>query len=168
MNVIIAGVVPNSIVDGPGLRYTLFVQGCPHKCKGCHNQHTWDFAGGKMMDIDQIFTQIKYDVLLSGITFSGGEPFCQARPLVELARKVHSIGLSVVTYTGFKIEELIRMAKTNDPIKDLLLETDILIDGPFIEEEKSLELKFRGSKNQRIIDCQKTWQQGKIILMEDI
>lgn len=141
------GVVKESIVDGPGLRYVIFVQGCPHKCKGCHNPESHDFNAGTEVSVDAIFNDILKNPLLSGVTFSGGEPFCQAETLALLAHKVKSIRKHVMVYTGYTIEEL---AKRQDALKLLQL-TDTLVDGRFIEELKDYRLIFRGSNNQRII-----------------
>lgn len=147
----ISGMIDESIVDGPGLRMTVFVQGCPHHCKGCHNPQTHDFDGGEVKSVMEIFESFKENPLLSGITFSGGEPFCQPRPLVRLGQLVKGEGQNVVTYTGYTYEQLLEMSKTDEGVKDLLEVTDILIDGPYVEEKRDLDLKYRGSSNQRII-----------------
>lgn len=147
----ISGMIDESIVDGPGLRMTVFVQGCPHHCKGCHNPQTHDFDGGEVKSIMEIFESFKENPLLSGITFSGGEPFCQSRPLSRLGQLVKGKGQNVVTYTGYTYEQLLEMSKTDEGVKDLLEVTDILIDGPYVEEKRDLDLKYRGSSNQRII-----------------
>lgn len=160
----IAGTVSNSIVDGPGFRYALFVQGCPHKCEGCHNPETWDFNGGKSVDTDYIFEQIKGDPLLDGVTFSGGEPFGQAGLLAELGEKIHGIGLNIMTYTGYTWEEI--TSKNSNDFNRLLNVTDILVDGRFILSERSLELHFKGSRNQRIIDVKKSLETGNVCLAE--
>lgn len=159
-----AGIVPESIVDGPGIRYAVFVQGCPHGCPGCHNPQTHPFAGGQVRDTGELFAQFQKNPLLKGITLSGGEPFCQAGPLAELARLVHSACKDVVVYTGYTYEEL---AASEDPaVQSLLSETDLLIDGPFIEEQKDLDLLFRGSENQRLIDMKRTRARGQVVLWE--
>lgn len=147
----ISGMIDESIVDGPGLRMTVFVQGCPHHCKGCHNPQTHDFDGGEVKSIMEIFESFKENPLLSGVTFSGGEPFCQPRPLSRLGQLVKGEGQNVVTYTGYTYEQLLEMSKTDEGVKDLLEVTDILIDGPYVEEKRDLDLKYRGSSNQRII-----------------
>ena len=147
----ISGMIDESIVDGPGLRMTVFVQGCPHHCKGCHNPQTHDFDGGEVKSIMEIFESFKENPLLSGITFSGGEPFCQPSPLSRLGQLVKGEGQNVVTYTGYTYEQLLEMSKTDEGVKDLLEVTDILIDGPYVEEKRDLDLKYRGSSNQRII-----------------
>lgn len=163
MKIRMAGVVSESIVDGPGIRYTLFVQGCPHKCEGCHNPQTHDFCGGKDDDTDVILEKILENPLLDGVTFSGGEPFCQAKPLADLAKKIKSSGLNVISYSGYTIEYLIKNADENNAYMELLKELDYLIDGPFIFSMKSYECKFRGSTNQRIIDVKKTLETGEVV-----
>ena len=132
-----AGIVKESIVDGKGIRFVVFVQGCPHHCAGCHNPQTHSFQDGYDMDTDEILEQVKADKLLSGITFSGGEPFCQPAALVELARRVRELGLNVTTYSGYTFEQLLEMSGQNPAIGDLLQECDVLIDGPFIMERKN-------------------------------
>lgn len=160
MNIRIAGTVNDSIVDGPGLRFTVFTQGCNHNCHGCHNTHTHDMNGGSLISIDKLVEQMKNNPLLDGLTLSGGEPFLQVEGLCELAKRAKELNLNVITYTGFLYEQLI----SNEEYKKLILETDILIDGPFVEKEKSLALLFRGSTNQRIIDVRKSLESNQVIL----
>lgn len=165
MNIRIAGTVNDSIVDGNGLRYTIFVQGCPHHCKGCHNPQTHSFDGGKEVSISDLFDTITSNTLLDGVTFSGGEPFAQAKPLVELADLVkQNTNLNIVTYTGYTFEEII--TSNNPDWIALLNSTDILIDGKFIEDLKSYELRFRGSSNQRYIDVKQSLLQHKVVLAD--
>lgn len=165
MKVRLAGVVKESVVDGPGIRFALFVQGCPHRCPGCHNPQTHPFEGGCEADTGELLGQFERDPILKGITFSGGEPFCQAGPLAELAGRVHALGKDVVVYTGYTYEQLAAM---DDPaVQALLGETDLLIDGPFLQERKDLELRFRGSGNQRLIDLAETRRTGRLALRED-
>lgn len=147
----IAGVVDDSIVDGPGMRLTVFTQGCPRRCKGCHNPETRDFAGGRLARVEEILEQYLDNPLLSGITFSGGEPFMQPEPLARLAARVRAAGGDVVAYTGFYYEELLSPPMFSR-VSALLAETDLLVDGPYVEELRSLELPFRGSANQRLLD----------------
>ena len=147
----INGIVEESIVDGPGLRYAVFTQGCPHHCPGCHNPQTHDPQGGHLIELSEIISAVAENPLLSGITLSGGEPFSQAASCAELARQVHSLGKDVVTYSGYTLEQLQKMAQCDNGIAALLAETDILIDGPYLEEQRDLTLDFRGSRNQRII-----------------
>ena len=157
----ISGVEPESIVDGPGFRYTVFTQGCPHDCPGCHNPQTHPFDGGKLADIRTIFADIRENPLLKGVTFSGGEPFCQPAPLAELGRMAHGHGLDVVTFTGYLYEQL--LAKHDPAVDDLLAQTDLLIDGLFVLAEKDLTLRFRGSRNQRVIDMNATRKAGSVV-----
>lgn len=166
MEIRIAGTVNDSIVDGPGIRFTVFVQGCPHHCEGCHNPQTHDFNGGKLTDTEELFQQIQKNPLLKGVTFSGGEPFCQAAALTELAKKIHHLGLNVITYTGYTLEYLYAERDTHPEWKSLLEQTDYLIDGPFVLAQRSLLLSFRGSKNQRIISIRESAKQNKIITVE--
>lgn len=144
------GITKESIVDGKGFRYALFVQGCPHKCKGCHNMDSWKMGAGTIMDTDEIFADFIKNPLLSGMTLSGGEPFMQAEKLIPLAKKVREMGKNIWTYSGFTIEEI--MADCVPFANELLKVTDVLVDGKFILEQKNLELSFRGSENQRVID----------------
>ena len=165
MELTIAGVVKESIVDGPGIRYTVFTQGCPHHCPGCHNPQTWAFEGGQSTTAGALFEDFQKDPILKGITFSGGEPFCQPEPLAELARLVHGMGKDVTVFTGWTYEQLL---EKNDPgVNALLAETDVLIDGPFVQALRNLELRFRGSENQRLIDMRKTLEQGCVVLVEE-
>ena len=154
LSIRVNAVVEESIVDGPGLRYVLFTQGCPHACKGCHNPETHCVNGGYTVEVRTLLEQIKENPLLAGVTFSGGEPFLQPAPLQELARAVKQLGKSVVVYSGFTFEQLLVKAETNIHIKKLLALCDLLIDGPYIEELKDLELQFKGSSNQRVLDKQ--------------
>ncbi len=150
------GEAPESIVDGPGLRYSIFVQGCPHHCPGCHNPQSHSFGTGYKKTTDELLSSIKENPLLAGVTFSGGEPFCQAEALCELARAIKALGLNIYIYSGYTIEQLLEKAVQNPFIKELLYTCDTLIDGPYIEQQRNLDLLFRGSENQRIIDLH-TW-----------
>ena len=164
MNIRIAGTVNDSIVDGPGYRYTIFAQGCPHHCPGCHNPQSHDFEGGRTVDTETILRQVRENPLLDGITLSGGEPFCQPEACRALAEAAHDLGMSVWCYTGYTWEKLMQEA---DPARLALLDAvDVLVDGPFILAQKSLELKFCGSRNQRLIDVKKTRQAGQVTLWQ--
>ncbi len=156
----ICGIEPESIVDGEGIRYVVFVQGCPHHCPGCHNPESHPFGGGRPVGIDELFKEICDNPLLKGVTFSGGEPFCQPEPLAELARMAHGKGLNITTYTGYRYEELLQMQ--DQGVAALLGQTDVLIDGLFLLEEKDLTLAFRGSRNQRIIDMREKRPQSAV------
>lgn len=159
----LAGIIRESIVDGPGIRFVVFVQGCPHHCKDCHNPQTWPFEGGKLTDTGRVAEEIKKNPLLAGVTISGGEPFCQAEAMAEVARDVHDLGLNVITYTGYLYEQLFDKAKNDEGTLHLLEGTDILIDGPFVAEQRSYELHFRGSANQRAIDVNKSMAAGRVV-----
>ncbi len=165
MELRIAGTVNDSIVDGPGIRFTIFTQGCPHNCKGCHNPQTHAFDGGELTDTDVLLEKIKSNPLLDGVTFSGGDPFCQAVPLASLGRQIKELGLNIVTYTGYDFEELYKNREHNG-WGDLLEVTDILIDGKFVEELRDWNIKFRGSSNQRYIDSPESLKQGRAIEAE--
>ena len=156
----ISGIVRESVVDGPGIRFVVFTQGCPHHCPGCHNPDTHPFDGGKLVNIERILAEVDKNPLLKGLTLSGGEPFCQPGPLAELARKAHARGLDVMVYSGYTLEQLLEKAETEPEVGALLREADVLVDGRFIEAEKSLILKFRGSRNQRILDVKKSLSEG--------
>jgi anaerobic ribonucleoside-triphosphate reductase activating protein len=158
----IAGVVKESIVDGPGIRLVVFAQGCRHHCDGCHNPATHDFNGGQLVALDTIIDEMQKNPLLDGITLSGGEPFEQPQAFAELARRAQELGYHVIAYTGYRYETLI----ANKDQQQLLEHTDLLVDGKFEITQKSLMLKFRGSKNQRIIDLNQSRLQNKIILSE--
>ena len=169
MELNIAGIQNDSIVDGPGIRYAIFVQGCPHHCEGCHNPETWEFGIGRDVSIDEIIEQLKKDPLLDGVTYSGGEPFCQCRALIELTDRIRAElpKLSVMSYTGFTIERLMKESTPVNGYMELLGRLDYLVDGPFILAQKSYELKFKGSANQRFLDVQKTLAAGKPVLYTD-
>ena len=156
------GMVNDSIVDGPGLRFAVFVQGCPHHCPGCHNPDSHAFGVGTPTEADVILERIRNNPLLDGVTFSGGEPFCQAGELAALGREIKAMGLHLISYTGFTFEYLYEHRAENG-YGELLAVLDILIDGKFVEELRSLELRFRGSSNQRILDVPKSLAAGKAI-----
>jgi anaerobic ribonucleoside-triphosphate reductase activating protein len=158
----ICGIEPESIVDGKGFRYVIFTQGCPHHCPGCHNPQSHDFDAGKLVDIADLYNEICENPLLKGVTFSGGEPFCQPKPLTQLAKLVHAKNRDVTTYTGYTYEALLE--KHDPDIDALLSETDVLIDGPFLEAKKDLTLVFRGSRNQRVLNLNQTRLSGYPVL----
>ena len=159
----IADIIGESIVDGPGYRMTVFTQGCPHHCEGCHNPHTHSFDGGKVVTVGEIVNKFKKNPLLSGITLSGGEPFCQSSACAEIAKAVHSLKKNVIVYSGYTFEQLFEMAKIKSDIYDLLTNSDILIDGRFDITQKSLELRFKGSKNQRTLDIKSSMSEGRAV-----
>jgi len=158
----IAGTVQDSIVDGPGLRYVIFTQGCPHNCEGCHNPQTHDFHAGEEADTENILKEIRENRIISGVTFSGGEPFCQAEALVPIAEILKEWGKHLMIYTGYLYEDLCKSEDTN--VQRLLEMADVLVDGPFVLAKRDLTLPYRGSENQRVIDLVKTRESGSIIL----
>ncbi len=160
----VSGTVGESITDGPGFRFTLFVQGCPHHCEGCHNPHTWEFSEKTLMSAEEIFEKISKNPILDGVTFSGGEPFSQAEALIPLAKMIKEARLELAAYSGYTFEKLI---SGEVPFaEELLSYIDVLVDGPFILSQRSLELKFKGSHNQRIINVKESLASGKAVLME--
>lgn len=161
MTLRLAGFAGDSIVDGPGIRFTTFCQGCPHHCPGCQNPETWPFEGGFEVTPEDVVEHVKRNPLTRGVTFSGGEPFAQAAAHAELARQLKAAGYEVASYTGYTFEQLL---EEQDPAKlDLLQQLDILVDGPFRQEELSLELRFRGSANQRILNVPQSLAQSKAV-----
>ena len=156
----LSGIVEDSIVDGPGIRMTVFAQGCPHRCPGCHNPETWEFGCGTRMDEERIADIVRTNPLCRGVTFSGGEPFAQAEGFARLAKLLKARGYEVASYSGYTFEALLR---GNDAQRALLESIDVLIDGPFLLAEKSLEVPFRGSRNQRVLDVPKSLAAGKAV-----
>lgn len=156
----LAGIVGDSIVDGPGIRTTIFSQGCPHHCPGCHNPETWAFGCGTDTDEDTIFGIVRSNPLCRGVTFSGGEPFAQAEGFAKLAKHLKAAGYEVASYSGYTFEALMNGTQAQ---KDFLSSIDVLIDGPFVEDEKTLEIPFRGSRNQRILDIPQSLAAGRAV-----
>lgn len=151
---------PDSIVDGEGIRTVVWTQGCSHNCEGCHNPSTHDFKGGFEVDTDEIINDLNKIEFQRGITFSGGDPMFQAEACNAIAVAAKAKGLNVWCYTGFTFEELLNNPKTLEFLKNI----DVLVDGKFILKQRSLNLDFRGSKNQRIIDVPKSLKENKVIL----
>lgn len=154
-----------SIVDGEGLRAVIWTQGCPHNCFGCHNPSTHDIEEGFFKDIEELKLEIKNLEYHDGITLSGGDPMMQVEECLEIAKYCKELGLNVWCYTGYTFEFLMILSKSNNKIMELLKNIDILVDGKFILEERSLDLKFRGSRNQRILDVKKSLEQKKSIIV---
>ena len=145
----LSGIAGDSIVDGPGIRVTVFAQGCPHHCEGCHNPETWAFGSGTKMAEEDVLAIVADNPLCRGVTFSGGEPFAQAEGFAKLARMLRERGYEVASYSGYTFEQLLSGTAAQ---RELLSGIDVLIDGPFILAERSLELNYRGSRNQRVLD----------------
>lgn len=164
MDLRLYGTVQDSIVDGPGLRYAVFVQGCPHACPGCHNPDSQPAEGGEVHSVQEVLADIRQNPLVQGVTLSGGEPFQQADACAELAEALKAEGYNVWTYTGGLFEDL--MANGGEDAQRLIRSTDVLVDGPFVEAFRSLDLKWCGSSNQRLIDVPKSLAAGSVILWQ--
>ena len=162
----IAGTAGESIVDGEGYRYTIFTQGCPHHCFGCQNPQTHDFQGGRLVEPAKLLREILDNPLLEGVTFSGGEPFCQSGLLAELAVELHQSGLTIWCYTGYSFEDLLQSRQ--QAVRHLLQQVDVLVDGPYIEAQRDISLQFRGSRNQRLIDVAKSLAKGRVFLHPEL
>lgn len=156
----IAGFIRESIVDGPGIRFVIFCQGCPHRCKGCHNPETHDFNGGYFIEFETVLSMIDENPLITGVTFSGGEPFCSSREVNCLCKKIKAKGLDVIIYSGYTYEELLKTAETDVDVREILNSADYLVDGPYMEELADKKLIFRGSSNQNFIDLVETREKG--------
>ena len=160
----IANFTYDSIVDGPGLRFVVFVQGRSHNCPGCQNPDTHNPDGGREVDVLNLVEEMLKNPLCEGLTISGGEPFDQAAETSRLALWAQLKDKTVWTYTGYRFEDLL---KREDPfVRSLIRCSDVLVDGPFVQSMKSYEAKFRGSTNQRLIDVQKSLEEGKVVLWE--
>lgn len=162
----LAGMLKESLVNGPGIRRVIFAQGCRHNCPGCFNQHTHDFNGGELIDMDELLKDIEDNPMLRGVTFSGGDPFEQADKFSYMAQKVHSFGKNVWCYTGYTYEFIAQNTSNRTGWKDLIENIDVLIDGKFEENLKDPSLKYRGSSNQRIIDVSKSLKSGSVVLFK--
>ncbi len=160
-------ILKDSIVDGPGIRAVIWTQGCSHNCPGCHNPMTHDFNGGFLKDIDELKKEILSLELCDGITLSGGDPMFQIDACLEIAKYCKELNLNIWCYTGFTYEQLIDMSKNKKNIIELLNNIDVLVDGKFILSEKSMNFKFRGSKNQRLINVKESLKQNNVILYEE-
>lgn len=161
MKLRLAGITRESVVDGPGIRVVIFAQGCPHHCNGCQNPETHDPGGGKVLAMEEIVEMVRPTPITRGVTFSGGEPFMQAEGFGALGRCLKSMGLDIVTYTGYTWEAL--TASDNRAWRELIEVTDLLIDGPFVESQKDTTIAFRGSRNQRIIDVSESLKLGRLV-----
>lgn len=164
-NLRIAGIEQESFVDGPGIRFVVFTQGCSHHCPECQNPETHAFDKGQIETADSLLKMVDANPLLSGVTLSGGDPMEQAVQLLPFVLGVKMRRLHLVVFTGYRYEML--MSKFAHPaMKELLTYTDILIDGPYLKDLRDLSLTFRGSSNQRIIDVPRSLVEGKVVLHE--
>ena len=156
-----ASLQPDSIVDGEGIRTVIWTQGCNHHCKGCHNPETWSFDSGYLVDVDSVIKEIDSLTGQDGITLSGGDPFYQVDACTLIAKHCKDKKLNVWCYTGFVYEDLIKDTK----MLELLKYIDVLVDGPFVLNQRSIDLYFKGSINQRIIDVPNSLKENKVVLV---
>lgn len=159
MNIQLMRIVPDTTVDGAGWRSSVYCAGCRHACPGCHNPETWSFQAGESTPVESILEELaQYEG--NNVTFSGGDPMYQAAAFTELAKGiVEQLHKTIWCYTGFTFEEVVA-----DPeMSQMLPYLEVLVDGPFVEAKKSLDLMFRGSKNQRLIDVQASLKANKVI-----
>lgn len=163
----LSGIAYESLVNGPGIRRVFFSQGCRHNCKGCFNPDTHDFNGGEEKDIEELIKDTLSNPMIKGVTFSGGDPFERAEEFSYMAKRFKENNLNIWSYTGYTFEEILKNMEKRKGFKDLLNNIDVLVDGRFIEEEMTEGLKYRGSKNQRIIDVQKSLKENKVVTIED-
>ncbi|MCM1259413.1 MAG: anaerobic ribonucleoside-triphosphate reductase activating protein [Prevotella sp.] len=163
MKIRLAGEIEESIVDGPGIRYVVFTQGCPHHCKGCHNPETHDFNQGNLVDVNALIEKMKKYPYMSGLTISGGEPFVQSPAVLELIRAYQALypRKNILLFTGYTYEEL--CAFYQPEIDEILSRAHYLIDGRFVLDKRDISLVYRGSTNQRIIDLQATRAKGSLV-----
>lgn len=143
----LSGYIDSSIVDGPGVRFAIYTQGCMHKCKGCHNAETWSCDENELYDIDQLIDVVEAESLGKNITLSGGDPLLQIDSTIELASKLKAKEYNIWLYTGYTIDQI----KANQKLAPILNWIDVLVDGKFEQELKDFNLDYRGSSNQRII-----------------
>lgn len=162
MNIRISGTIDESIVDGTGIRFVLFTQGCPHGCKECHNPDTHNYNGGFITTTEDIITKFENNPLVSGITISGGEPFVQPEAVLDVILRSIKLEKDIWIFTGYTFDEL--LSKHDDTIIQILKNTDVLVDGRFELDKKDLTLRFRGSQNQRLINAKQSILENTIVL----
>ena len=159
------GLVEDSIVDGPGLRYSVFVQGCPHHCPGCHNEDSWSYGVGQWRRVEDVVEDICANRLVKAVTISGGEPFTQAPAVLELVRSLHERGYNIWIYSGYLFEDLMAN-KPASCASEILSYCDVLVDGPFVQDLFSHDLAWKGSSNQRVIDLAASAHKQRLVLWE--
>lgn len=165
----LAGMINESLANGPGLRMVLFAQACKHNCKGCFNPETHSEEGGMVFDINKIINDINKNPIISGITFSGGDPFEQADKFAYIAgeiRKLKKSQFNIWCYTGYTYEYILENRKNRNGWTELLNDIDVLVDGKFEEDKYDRSLKYRGSSNQRIIDVKESLKKGEAVVLE--
>lgn len=156
----VINIIRGTTVDGPGLRTSIYLAGCTHQCIGCQNPQSWDPLAGEPMTLEEILEIVKEEDF--NVTFSGGDPLYYSPSLSPLLKEIKSLGKNIWIYTGFTWEEII----DNNELKEIVKWADVLVDGRYIEELRDLDLRFRGSSNQRLIDIQESLKQDKIILYQ--
>ncbi|MBE6071988.1 MAG: anaerobic ribonucleoside-triphosphate reductase activating protein [Clostridium butyricum] len=162
-NIRLSGIAYESLVNGPGMRRVFFSQGCKHNCDGCFNTDTHDFNGGELKNIDELINDVLENPMLSGVTFSGGDPLEQADKFAYMAKAFKENNLSIWCYTGYMFEYILEKQKERNGWYDLIRSIDVLVDGRFDINKKDENLKYRGSSNQRIIDVKKSLESGEIV-----
>jgi len=162
----ISGIVKQSAVDGPGLRLTVFTQGCPHRCPGCQNPETNDFEGGQDIPATDILNELDKNPLLQGITLSGGEPLARPQQLLPITQGAKARGKDIVCFTGYTLEELLPKTREDKDLNNLLTQIDLLIDGRYDATQRDLTLRFRGSRNQRVLNLPASLAKGEAVLAE--
>ncbi len=151
----------DSIVNGPGIRTVIWTQGCPHRCVGCHNPETHDCEKGNIISLELLFEELGDLDFQDGITFTGGEPFLQPEAILAIAKRYQHKNLWL--YTGYEFKTILKMQEKNKIIKELMPYLDVIVDGRFEKDKKSLNDIFKGSTNQRIIDVVASLKQNKIV-----
>ena len=159
------GTAPESIVDGPGLRFSVFIQGCSHRCPGCHNPESQPVNGGYRGEPTELMHEVRKNKLIHGVTLTGGEPFEQTEGMLELAQLLRAEGYDIWVYSGYLFEELMN-GHPHEKAPDLLALCDVLVDGPFVQSLTSYELRWKGSSNQRVIDLPATLKQGSVVIWQ--
>ena len=167
MSIRVSGIIKQSVVDGPGLRLVVFTQGCPHRCPGCQNPETHDFEGGQDVPVEEIIKELDKNPLLKGVTLSGGEPLIRVEELLPLAIGAKQRGKDIVCYTGYTLEELFELMKRDKSLAELLALIDLLIDGRYDRDQRDLTLRFRGSRNQRVLDLPASLIRGEATYAKD-
>ncbi len=157
----------DSVVDGFGVRTVIWTQGCSHNCPFCQNPQTHDFNGGEEWTVEEIKRELDELNNQDGITFSGGDPLFQIEPVLEIAKHAKKLNLNVWCYTGWTYEEVLKLGKKNPKYLEFLNYIDVLVDGKFENDKKDLNLLFRGSSNQRLIDMKKTLKSKEIVLVPE-
>lgn len=153
-------IIDGTIVDGPGLRTSIYFAGCKHRCPGCHNQQSWDFEAGRDMTIDEILAHVEENQF--DVTLSGGDPLFQMPAMLQLCRALKERGVNLWCYTGYTYEQV-----AEDPALVPILElVDVLVDGRYVEQLRDISLRFKGSSNQRLVDVRHS-APGKVTIWTD-